>query len=154
MGKRGPRKIPTNLRLLSGEHRPSQVNYNEPIAPDEGLICPDDASDEVKAIWDETVAYLESMKMARTPDRYALRCYCEAVVNYRRAANLVAQSPPLIKGGRGNLVTNPAWRVERECSRTILRWAQEFGFTPSARSSIVAGRRQDDDDNPFASVGT
>lgn len=152
-GKRGPAKMPTTLRLLTGERRPSEINYDEPIAPDDGLACPEDVTARVREVWDEVVDWLTRMRIAKTPDRYAIRAYCEAVVNHERAAQLSAQSPPVITDREGHIRTNPAWRVERDCSRVLLRWSQEFGLTPSARASITVGAIRDVDASPFAASG-
>lgn len=154
MGKRGPAKTPVALRLVTGEHRPSHLNLDEPIAPDEGLVCPDDANDRVREVWTEAVEWLTKMKIARTPDRYTLRAYCEAVDHYERATAISSQSPPVIRNDRGYFVANPAWRAQDRAALTLLRFSQEFGFSPSARSSIEATKAGNDEDNPFAEAAT
>jgi len=44
----------------------------------------------------------------------------------------------LVKGRRGGLVTNPAWRIYRDAIAAHRMLAREFGLTPSARSEIEA----------------
>jgi P27 family predicted phage terminase small subunit len=152
MGKRGPAPKPTALRLLHGD-RPSRVNTDEPI-PDRGLPeCPDDVSDEVRAIWDYTVRQIDVMGMSSRADRDTLRAYCEAVITHRRSSALLAKSEVLVKSALGGPVRNPAVAVQRDAAQTLVRLAQQFGLTPAARSEIRAGVAPAVPDNPFATFG-
>jgi P27 family predicted phage terminase small subunit len=139
MGKRGLAPKPTALRLLHGD-RESRINRNEPIPPDGPPVCPAYVSDEVREIWDYTLANLIHMGIATPADRDALLCYCEAVVTHRRASELLKEAPLLVSGAvKGTRITNPAVRVQRDAAVLVKVLAQEFGFTPSARSEIHKG---------------
>jgi P27 family predicted phage terminase small subunit len=109
--------------------------------PSDGMPeCPDDASDEVRAVWDYTLSQLIVMGIATPADRDALRCYCEAVVTHRKACAVLAKSPVLVPGAvKGTVIQNPAVRVQRDAAAVVRAFAQEFGFTPSARSEINKG---------------
>jgi P27 family predicted phage terminase small subunit len=139
MGKRGPSPKPTQLRLLHGD-RPNRINHDEPPAPSGLPECPDDATDEVRQIWDYAIKNLIVMGVATPADRDALRVYCEAVVTHRKACALLAKSPVLVPGAiKGTVLANPAVRVQRDAAAVIRAYAGEFGFTPSARSEISKG---------------
>ena len=139
MGKRGPAPKPTQLRLLHGD-QPKRINFDEPPAPSGLPECPDDASPEVRQVWDYTLSQLIVMGVATPADRDALRCYCEAVVTHRRASAILAGSEVLSPGiVKGTVVTNPAVRIQRDAASTIKVFAGEFGFTPSARSELHRG---------------
>lgn len=140
--------MPRQLRLISGSH-PERLNPNEPIPSDGELVCPDGTDAEVRIVWLEVVAELETMRVASSADRYALLCYCEAVVGHRKASAILAKSPPLVTGAAGGLVRNPAILVQKDYAAQIRAFGQEFGLTPSARTSIATGDTPDDD-NPFA----
>lgn len=148
MGKRGPAPKPTALKLIEGV-KPNRINHDEPTPSSEPLLPPDDLSDDAREVWDYTLAELQVMRLATAADRDALVCYCEAVVNHRRASALLAGSTILIKGLHGGLVRNPALAVQRDSANLIRAFAQEFGLTPSARSDIAVGGRRQDADNPF-----
>lgn len=153
MGLRGPTPKPTALRLLHGEKNKDRINTDEPIPRDALPVCPDTADPQVRAVWDYTMRELAAMKIVAAADRDALLCYCEAVVNHRKASALLAKSEVLIKGIHGNPVRNPALAVQRDAAELIRRYAQEFGLTPSGRSRIrtmEAGSHGAEDDNPFA----
>jgi P27 family predicted phage terminase small subunit len=100
-------------------------------APGE-LNCPDEVADDVRAIWNHTVAQLP----AATPaDRDALLAYCEAVATHRKASALLARSTVIVPGMmKGTVVQNPACRVQRDAANTMQKYAAEFGLTPAARA--------------------
>ncbi|MEU4283570.1 P27 family phage terminase small subunit [Nocardiopsis dassonvillei] len=79
------------------------------------------------------MAELDAMGLATRPDRHQLHAYVEAVRLHTQASVLVQRAGPLIKDRDSDLRTNPAVRIQREASRTVLLLAHEFGFTPSAR---------------------
>ena len=136
MGKRGPASRPTPLKLLAGA-RPARINTDEPKPRTGRPQCPDEASDEVKAIWDYTLDQLIVMDIATPADRDALLCYCEAVVTHRKASAILAKTPVMVPGAtKGTYVRNPAVSIQRDAAALIRSFAGEFGFTPSARSEI------------------
>lgn len=150
----GPRPYPAKLRMLHGENRPSQVNLNEPTPRDALPICPDEASENVRSIWDHTVRELDAMHLAHAADRDALFCYCDAVATHRRATEIINQSGLLIRGQKGNMVRNPMVQVQRDAAQTVRNFAQEFGLTPSSRARIESKTDDDSDaENPFAGTG-
>lgn len=154
MGRRGPAQRPTALKLLHGEPHKDRINTDEPSPRPTIPELAGDASDEVRAVWNQVLAELEVMSLAFAADGPALRCYCEAVVVHRRASVVLAHSEVLVEGLHGNLVRNPALQIQRDAAQTIRAFAQEFGLTPSARSSIRAGKANDDEENPFAGTGS
>lgn len=155
MGKRGPRSRPTALKLLHGERHQDRINADEPKPLPSEMPEPEDASPEVLAVWRRVVRELEAMSLAYACDQDSLRCYCEAVVSHRRASAVLKASGVLVKGLHGTLVRNPALQIQRDAATTVRAFAQEFGLTPSARSSIKASDAAgaNADDNPFAGLG-
>lgn len=152
MGARGPKKRPTNLALLHGE-RKDRINTDEPQAP-AGEPEPIDAlSDEVREIWNYTLAQLRVMKLATPADRDMLIAYCEAVVTHRRASKLLANSNVIMRAqsrtpGQAGYVKNPLVQIQRDAAMVMRALGREFGLTPSARSDIHmnAGRTSGDGD--------
>jgi P27 family predicted phage terminase small subunit len=145
MGRRGPKTQPAKLKLLSGETHRDRIPSDEPVPADEPLTLdagPREPSDEVQAVWDKTVAQLESMGLAYAADSEALRAYCEAVVQHRRASAVLKASGVLVQGLHGNYVRNPALQVQRDTAATMLTLAREFGLTPSARTQIGLDRER------------
>lgn len=136
MGRRGPPPVPTQLKLLRGETRPSRLPVNEPKPSDELPAAPGWLSPDALRVWDRTVTELGIMGMAHAADTDSLVVYCTAVVNHARAQQLLDAAGPLIKGVEGNVVRNPAVAVVHASSVVINRYAREFGLTPAARVNL------------------
>lgn len=154
MGRRGPAPKPTALRLIDGD-KESRINRDEPVPRSGPLTCPDDTPEDVRDIFDYTLAELEHMGIDAPADRDSLLCYCWAVANHRKASAVVAKSAILVKGLHGNWVRNPALIEQGKAAAVIRAFAQEFGLTPSARSRIQADRGESKHrDNPFADTAT
>jgi P27 family predicted phage terminase small subunit len=135
MGKRGPAPAPTGLRLVRGD-RKDRINLDEPQAREGLPQCPIDAAPEVHEVWNYTLEQLEHMKIVTLADRDALYAYCEAVVLHRAASRLLATQGFIMEGLHGGFVKNPAHQIQRDAAQMIRAFAQEFGLTPSARSTI------------------
>jgi len=153
MGKRGPAQRPTALKLLHGE-RADRINHDEPVPREAMPEPPADASDEVAAVFRQATRELAAMNLAYACDAPSLLAYAEAVVMHRRVSRILAQPGEgdlLIPGALGGMVKNPMVAMQRDAAQTLLRFAQEFGLTPSARSSIKAIEAGPNGDaNPFA----
>ena len=154
MGRGGPPPKPAKLRLLEGAPE-RRVNQNEPQPNHDPLVAPDWVNDQVREVWDYTVAELEFMGIASSTDRDALVAFCQAVVTHRKACEKLARSDILIKSMYGQPIRNPAIMVQRDAAQTIRAYAQEFGLTPSARARIeVRSEQTAEHDNPFADSGS
>jgi P27 family predicted phage terminase small subunit len=124
---------PTALKLLKGE-RNARLNHDEPI-PDDGIPeCPTDDPD-VKEVWDYTIGQLLQMRTVTMADRDALHTYCEQVVQYRQAAQMVREDGPIVESRLGPK-RHPALSIMRESAAIIKMFGRDFGLTPSARSAI------------------
>lgn len=135
MGKRGPAPAPTNLRVIRGD-RKDRINADEP-QPREGIpACPIDASPDVHEIWAYTIDQLDHMKIVTLADRDTLHAYCEAVVLHRDACRAIAREGLITEGMNGGWVKHPAIQIQRDAAMLLRAFAQEFGLTPSARSTI------------------
>jgi P27 family predicted phage terminase small subunit len=135
MGKRGPAPTPTGLRLVRGD-RKDRINLDEPQAREGLPQCPIEAAPEVHDIWNYTIDQLDHMKIVTLADRDALYAYCEAVVLHRHASRLIATEGVVIEGLHGGWVKHPAHQIQRDAASVMRAFAQEFGLTPSARSTI------------------
>ena len=133
MGKRGPQKQPTNLRVLHGETRPSRVNTSEPVPRNRAPEPPDDMSAMERAEWDRILPELQAMDLAYAADRDVIRAYCSAVVRHAEAMHLVNTTGPLMRGRNGDVVKNPAVAMARDAGSALLQFARELGLTPAAR---------------------
>jgi P27 family predicted phage terminase small subunit len=136
MGRRGPAPLPSTLKRLHGETRPSRVNFREPLPRRTTPQPPAELDPGAKRIWRRTVREMPA-GVITAADTDTFVCYCEAVVRYRQSAALLARSAPLIRGARaGDLIANPLDRVTRGWADQIRLFARELGLTPSARAGL------------------
>lgn len=140
MGKRGPKPTPTRLRVLRGETRPSRIDRDEPQPLPTFPDPPAHLSEAAKAVWEHVRAQMAHTRVIRGADADILELYCETLVRYREASDLLAKSGFLIKGARhGELVKNPLVAMVRDTGSGVRALAGELGLTPSSRSSLRAG---------------
>lgn len=108
------------------------------------MACPAWLSTQAKREWKRLAPELVRLGVLTHLDRDSLAVYCEAVVHYRQAAELIDRSAVLVKSGGGRLVKNPALQVARDQAAIIRGFAREPGLTPSARSGISVPEAEDD----------
>lgn len=154
----GPAK-PTALKLLHGETRPSQVNYNEPVPSEEAVVPPEGMTDEALAVWHQLSADLIKTGVLQTWDADNYREYCEAVVASREAQRALDEEGEVIetaivdrngKVSGHRTAVNPWWKIKREAVTAMLAGAARFGLTPADRTRIQVdngGRKPKGQDN-------
>ena len=137
MGKRGPPKKPTALRIFEGNPSRRPLNAREP-KPTLGVPrCPGWLSSEAKAEWKRVVPELERLGMLTKIDRAALAAYCQSWAEYVEAVKCVQGEGTVIEGKRGPQ-KNPRCTVMNEAWGRFHKTAIMFGLNPSARSTMVA----------------
>jgi P27 family predicted phage terminase small subunit len=146
MGKRGPPRMPTHLRLLRGNPGNHAINKNEP-QPEQTPTAPDPPDYLVgfaKDEWVRVCVELYSMKLLAKVDLQPLAAYCQAYAVFRTAVDtyneMAARDPAtraiMVKAKTGTPLQNPVLQIMRHAANDMVRFAAEFGFTPSARSRI------------------
>jgi P27 family predicted phage terminase small subunit len=136
MGTRGPAPKPTRLKLLSGETRPSVINYAEPIPAGGALTPPPDLRAEARIVWERIVESLGSTGVLTSADKDILRLYCEAYVRYLEAEQMLSKTGPLLKGRDGTFVKNPLHQIVRDNADAVKKYAREIGLTPASRVGL------------------
>lgn len=149
MGRRGPAKTPTALRVLKGETRPSQINRDAPEPAAVLPTKPEGMSEPAIRVWDRIMRDYAQTGVLTAVDTDIFRAYCEAVVRYEHSAQLLERSGPLVRGARqGELVKNPLHQVVRDNADLMRAMARELGFTPAARAGLKVSDREKTED-PF-----
>ena len=136
MGTRGPAPKPTRLKILSGETRPSVINYAEPIPAGGPLSPPIDLRPESREVWERVIAALGSTGVLTSADKDVLRLYCDALARYLEAESMLSKTGPLIKGRAGEFVKNPLHQIVRDNADAVKKYARELGLTPAARVGL------------------
>ena len=103
--------------------------------------CPAWLDPEAKKVWRYLMPLLEEMKVITKVDRPALTRYCQLWARWIKNEQFLqkfGETYPL-KDGNGQLrcfVPFPQVATASKLSQQLLRLEQEFGLTPSARSSL------------------
>lgn len=135
MGKRGPAKQPTKLRLMRGD--PSKVGKNkkEPKPP-AGCEPPPFVKGETLKVWKEIAPPLLAAGIITQADAIELGHFCETEVSYRQAMAEVLRDGPLMINRYGDKQPSGAFKAAMQARAQLSRDADKFGMTPSARAGM------------------
>jgi P27 family predicted phage terminase small subunit len=145
---RGRKPKPTYLKLLNGNPGKRPLNEHEPQPQPEREIppAPLELSAEARTEWDRVAGELSRLGTLTVVDRAALAAYSQAYGRWIQAERGIAQMAErdqltgglMIKTTNGNAVQNPLVGMANRAMADMVRYAAEFGMTPSSRSRIAA----------------
>ncbi|WP_323771973.1 phage terminase small subunit P27 family [Antarctobacter sp.] len=143
---RGRKPKPSGLKLVTGTERADRVNPDEPQPPRSCPEPPGHLKAEARAEWDRVCEQLCALGILSQIDRAALAAYCQAYGRWVQAetaldamANRDAVTHGLmIRTQSGNAIQNPLVGTANKAMADMMRYAAEFGMTPSARTRIRA----------------
>lgn len=153
---RGRKPLPSHLKVIQGNRgkRPikAEAIQVEPSLP----MPPPHLCDEAKVEWGRVAPMLFNLRILSDADVAALTAYCQAWATFKQATealNLMAQSDKVTKGlliktTNGNAIQNPLLGIANKAAADLVRYAAEFGMTPSARARIHAGKEADQNEDP------
>jgi P27 family predicted phage terminase small subunit len=158
----GPPPTPTNLRILRGNpsKRPLPAGEPEPARapaiPGPPAYLTGYARDE----WWSISPELYRLGLLAVIDVAPLAAYCQAYGRWRTAEESLARmaandhlmSGLIIKSRTGEAVTNPLVGVSRRAANDMVRYANEFGLTPAARTRLAAGPNGEQQQSKFAGL--
>ena len=135
--KRGPKPKPTKLKKLEGV-RTDRINENEPQPGAGKVTCPGFLSKEAKAEWRRIAPELTRLGLLTPLDRAAFAAYCESYARWVRA-EILLEKGIVVRGSKGQMIVSPLVWISTSASKMMLKFAIEFGLTPSSRSRLVGG---------------
>ncbi len=141
MGKRGPPKKPTAIKRAEGNPGKRPLNGREPQPDPSAPKCPQQLSKRAKAAWKKVVPQLQRMGVLTRIDGEALARYCAMLARYWDAEDFMKEHGPVfpIRDENGNLKylqQIPQVGMANKLAVMLLRIEEQFGMTPSSRSSI------------------
>jgi len=152
---RGPRPMPTHLKLLRGNTGKRPLNKDEPHpepfldVPDPPLFLTGSASDE----WWRTATELHRLGLLTKVDLPCLAAYCWSYGQFSAAAEALAKLEGEVeRGAFGVPLGHPLTAVARKAAADMVKYAAEFGFTPAARTRISGGVHGDKAQSKFAGL--
>jgi P27 family predicted phage terminase small subunit len=144
--QRGRKPKPSHLRLIGGNAGRRPINSREPSVALATPPPPPELNDDAKKEWARVAPMLGAAGLLTPIDRAALAALCQAygvwVLAERALARMAAHDPVtnglLIKTTNGNAIQNPLVGIANKARADLVRFAAEFGMTPSARSRVHA----------------
>ena len=142
-GRTGRRRLPTRLKLLKGETRPSRLNANEPEL--EGGVPPrpthlkGDAAKE----WTRLAKLTTGMRVLTVADGPILEATCMAYAELREAQRLIDKQGAVYQtlGPDGSVLMtrkNPAADLRSDAWKRWVSGLGHFGLSPATRSKVSA----------------
>ncbi len=154
---RGAKPKPTRMKELAGTLRPHRTNPAEP-RPDPAIPDPPDhLTEAARSEWARVTGELHVLGILSNLDRGALGAYCQAYGRWAAAEEALARMAEkdavtagiIIRTRTGNAIQNPLVGAANKAMADMVRYAAEFGLTPSSRTRVSAAP-MDDENDPFA----
>lgn len=144
---RGRKPTPNHLKLITGNpgRRPVAADFAPPLA--EFPSPPGHLNDDAKAEWQRIGRELYALGLLTGIDTSCLAAYCHSFAIWKQALEalkLMAKGDPITKGlmictTNGNAIQNPLVGTANKAASDMVRYAAEFGMSPSARARVTAG---------------
>jgi P27 family predicted phage terminase small subunit len=139
-----PRK-PDEVKALKGTLQPSRrlEPSLKPSVLSSFEMAPEDLPEAGQREWNNVMQQLQPLKVLASTDLPLLKSYCQQVATMELAAKELNKEGGFIttitnKGG-GSYDTKSPWvSIYNEASDRASKLGQQFGFTPSSRTRIVA----------------
>ena len=139
MATRGRKPKPTAMKLLEGNPGKRPLNEREPVPPKGNIKCPDWLLPEAKKEWKRLAPSLEALGVLTLVDLTAFEGYCQAYARWKEAEEFITQHGAMVRTPNGYLQQVPQVSIAQTNMKIMLRFCEQFGLTPSARSRIIAG---------------
>lgn len=89
---------------------------------------------------------LEQMGLLTEMDMAAFAGYCQAYARWKEAEEFLTQHGSMVRTPNGYLQQVPQVSIAQTNMKIMLKFCEQFGLTPSARSRIVGGENNDEED--------
>jgi P27 family predicted phage terminase small subunit len=144
---RGRKPKPTHLKLVLGNPGKRPIRGGKDRPETDMPEPPEHLNADARAEWHRVAHGLYVLRMLETVDRAALGAYCVAYAHWVQAERAIAEMAKqdlltgalMIKTSNGNAIQNPLVGTAHKAASDMVRYAAEFGMTPSSRSRIDVG---------------
>lgn len=151
---KGRKPTPTHLKLVTGNPGKRRLPVDEPLPARTLPDPPHHLVDEAKVEWGRVSSELYRLGLLTGIDRAVLAAYCQAYGRWaqaEKALNKMAEGDDLtggllVKTTNGNAIQNPLVGIANKAAADMVRYAAEFGMTPSARTRVKASEDARDED--------
>ncbi len=144
---RGRKPKPTYLKMVTGNPGRRPLNQNEIQPPRRKLVPkpPAHLLPEAKAEWKRLAPALSLLGILSDLDHSPFAAYCQSYARWIQAERMLSglaeqdasgRDALLVKTRAGGVTVNPAVWIARNAANDMVRYAAEFGFTPSSRTRV------------------
>jgi P27 family predicted phage terminase small subunit len=150
MGSRGPRPLPTALKLMRGTLRQTKAARREP-QPDRLPDCPPPPrylNRVAREEWRRVAPVLHQWGGLRDGDQTKLATYCQAVARWREAERVIDEQGMTFRTESGYVVQRPEVSISRAQATLVRQLGSDFGLDPSSRSRITAPEPPEEQTDP------
>lgn len=152
--KPGTKPKPTQLKLVEGNRGKRPLNRKEPRTVTALPTAPAHLTADALEEWNRVAHWLHRIGLLSEVDRAALAAYAQAYGRWVQAERAIAKMAEkdqltgglMIKTTNGNAIQNPLVGTANKAAADMMRYAAEFGMTPSARTRIAAEAPAESDD--------
>ena len=137
MGRRGPAPLPSAINELRGNPGKRKRNHREARPGARVPSAPRWLGAGARREYRRLGKLLLGAGLMTEIDGVALGMMCEALDVYQRAKVAMGEEGVIVRSEKGGLYQHPAVGVMSSARGEVLKWAREFGMTPSARSRIA-----------------
>ncbi len=150
MGRRGPPKKPSALKVAQGQ-RARDIPKNEISAPVEN--APEvkfELTERGQMLFDDVCKRLNLVGMITILDVQTITRYCDNFDKWLTYRDMLTKAPMVkVKTPMGERIEpSPALMPYMNLGRELLKLEQQFGMTPSARASIGSVKKPTDEKSP------
>lgn len=142
----GRKPQPTALKLAKGVAK-GRINFKEPKfrpVKEDDSTPPEYLNDIAAGEWNRVFKELKDSGVLVRLNRHVLAGYCSAFANWKRAQILLNKKKSLsFRTPNGAFQQIPEVGIVNQALIAMLKYASEFGMTPSSRSRIIAKDPQD-----------
>ena len=157
--KTGRKPKPTALKLLEGNPGRRNLSKPAPVFDSDKPSPPPFLNNDALQEWHRLIDILFETGVMTETDRAAFAAYCQSYGRWVQAERQIAKLQEknelngfLIKTKEGNIIQQPLVGIANKAKADMVRFAAEFGMTPSSRARIeITGTTKKE--NPFARNG-
>lgn len=154
----GRKPKPSALRLVMGNPGKRAMNKKEAKIDTAEPTPPEFLNTDAKVEWGRVVGTLYRAGLMTELDRSVLAAYCQAYGRWAQAERALSRMADkdeynqalMIQTHNGTAIQNPLVGTANKAKSDMVRYAAEFGMSPSARSRVSANPEVDEKEDLLA----
>ena len=149
MGKRGPARKPTHLRVLEGSASKSAAA--QAAAVQSRPVAPHDLEADAVRVWDRLIE-ITPPALLTALDEHLMTVFCEAWALREKARKRLKRDGLMVYGSAGQLTAHPAVKIIQAQNEMLVRLGGKMGMTPADRASLEMPGGADPAASAFANL--